>query len=174
MKHIHLHLRLQRIWHWTNAGIVTILIATGFYLRLYGIAALNPHDPVLPWHKYLGLVMIISTALWHLRAISSGNPSRHYGIAKKDLKGMSAQARYYLFLIFTGAVMFILMIVLGTTGLFFFDIQPVRRYILSENLVGLIGAVHVAFYYIIVIFFIVHLYLAILKWAKPFFTALKR
>ncbi|MFZ2961460.1 MAG: cytochrome b/b6 domain-containing protein [Candidatus Ozemobacteraceae bacterium] len=174
MKRIHLPPRLQRIWHWTNAGIVTVLIVTGFYLRLYGLAALKPHDPVLSWHKYLGLVMIISTVLWHLHAMSSENPSIRYGIPKKDLKSMPAQARYYLYLIFTGAVMFILLIVLGATGLLFFDIQPVQRYILSENLVALISTVHVVFYYIVVIFFIVHLYLAILKWAKPFSPAPKR
>jgi len=163
MKGIHLNPLSRRMWHRINAGIVTILIVTGFYLRQHGIAALKPHDPVLLWHKYLGLVMIISTVAWHVRTICSKNPLRRYGIVKNDLKSMPVQARYRLYLIFSGAVMFLILPVLGVTGLLFFDIPPARRYLLSENLVGHIGAVHVGFSYIVVLFFIVHIYLATLN-----------
>jgi thiosulfate reductase cytochrome b subunit len=161
-----------------------MLIVTGLYLRRHGIAALTPRDPVLLWHKYLGFAMIIATVFWIAYAVCSGNLRRHYGIGGKDLKGMFAQARYYLFSIFSGgmnpfmatakdkynplqkaayvAVMLIFLPVLGVTGLLFLDIPLVRRHVLSENLVGLVGAVHVAFSYIVVLFFIVHLYLVTL------------
>jgi len=165
MKRIHLNPLSRRMWHRINAGIVTILIVTGFYLRQHGIAALKPHDPVLLWHKYLGFVMILSTIVWHVHTLRSENPQRRYGIVKKDLKSMPVQARYHLLLIFSGAVMFIFLPVLGVTGLLFFDIPPARQYLLSENLVGHIDAVHVGFSYIVVLFFIVHLYLATLNLA---------
>ncbi len=184
MKRIYLHPLPLRIWHWINAGIVIVLIVTGFYLRQHGIAALKPHDPVLLWHKYLGFAMIIATVFWLLYIPWSGNLRRHYGIGRKDLKGISAQARYYLYSIFSGgenpftatpdnkynplqkiaydAVMFVFLPVLGVTGLLFLDIPLVRRYLLSENLMGLVGAVHVIFSYIVILFFIVHLYLVTL------------
>ena len=163
MKRILLNLLSRKTWHRINAGIVTILILTGFYLRQYSIAALKPHDPVLVWHKYLGFVMILSTVAWHLNTLWSKNPLRRYGIVKKDLKSLPVQARYRLFLIFSGAIMFLFLPVLGVTGLLFLDIPPARRYLISENLLGPIGAVHVGFSYILVLFFIVHLYLATLN-----------
>lgn len=165
MKRILFNPLSQRIWHRINAGIVTILIVTGFYLRHHGIATLKPHDPVLLWHRYLGFVMIISMVVWHVHTMWSDNPLRRYGILKKDLKSIPVQARYHLFLIFSGAVIFLFLPVLGVTGLLFFDIPPARRYLLSENLVGHIDAVHVGFSYIVVLFFIVHLYLATLNLA---------
>jgi thiosulfate reductase cytochrome b subunit len=184
MKGIYLHPLPLRIWHWINAGIVIVLIGTGIYLRLHGIAALEPHDPVLLWHKRMGLALVLSTVFWFVYTLSSGNLRRHYGIGKKDLKGMFAQANYYLFSIFTGgknpftataddkynplqktaydAVMFIFLPVLGVTGLLYFDIPVVRRYLLSENLMGLVGALHVIFSYVVVLFLIAHLYLVTL------------
>ncbi len=165
MKRVHLKPQSRRIWHRINAGIATLLIVTGIYLRLHGIAALKPHDPVLLWHEYLGFAMLISTVLWHVHAMWSENPLRHYGIVNKNLKSMSAQARYYIFLIFSGALMYIFMLVLGTTGLLFLDIPPVRRYLLSEHLVGPIDAVHAGFSYLVLLVFIVHLYLAALNLA---------
>jgi thiosulfate reductase cytochrome b subunit len=184
MKRTFLHPLPLRIWHWLHAVIVIILIFTGLYLRLHGIAALRPHDSVLLWHKRMGLAMLLSTIFWFVYTVWSGNLRRLYGIGKRDLAGMLAQANYYLFSIFTGgenpfkasaddkynplqkmaydAVMFIFLPVLGFTGLLFLDIPVVRRYLLSENLLGLVGAVHVLFSYVIVLFLIVHLYLVTL------------
>lgn len=184
MKRTYLHPLPLRIWHWIQAGIVFILIGTGIYLRMHGIAALRPHDPVLVLHTRVGLAMVLSTIFWFAYTVWSGNLRRHYGFGKRDLSGMFAQAEYYLVTIFTGAanpfrataddkynplqkiaydaVMFVFLPVLGVTGLFYLDIPAVRRYLLSENLVGLVGAVHVIFAYVVVLFLIVHLYMATL------------
>jgi len=184
MKRTYLHPLSLRIWHWLNAFIVIMLIVTGLYLRLHGIAALKPHDPVLLWHKGMGLAMIIATLFWFIYNISSGNLWRHYGIKSGDLRGMFVQARFYLFSIFTGgenpfqtsaavkynplqkiaydAVMFIFLPVQAVTGLLFMDITPLRDYLLSVNLIGFLGAVHVLFAYLMVLYLIVHLYMATL------------
>jgi len=182
-----------RIWHWLNALIVIMLIVTGLYLRLHGIAALKPQDPVLLWHKVMGVAMIIVILMWFIYNIYRGNLKRHYGIKKKDVKGMFVQARFYLFSIFTGGenpfkpsdddkynplqkiaydvTMFIFLPAQAVTGLFFMEIPPLRDYLLSVNLSGILGAIHVTFAYLLVLYLIVHLYMATL--GKTFFSHTK-
>ncbi|MFA6413007.1 MAG: cytochrome b/b6 domain-containing protein [Syntrophales bacterium] len=184
MMRIYLHPLPLRIWHWLNAFIVIMLIVTGLYLRLHGIAALKPHDPVLLWHKGMGLAMIIATLFWFIYNISSGNLRRHYGIKSRDIHGIFVQARFYLYSIFGGgenpfqasaadkynplqkiaydAVMLIFLPVQALTGLLFMDIPPLRDYLLSVNLFGLLGAMHLIFAYLLVLYLIVHLYMATL------------
>ncbi len=193
MKRIYLHPLPLRIWHWLNAFIVIMLFVTGLYLRLHGIAALKPHDPVLLWHKSMGVVMIILILFWLIYNISSGSLKRHYGIKRKDLKGIFVQARFYLYSIFAGgenpfkpsaadkynpmqkiaydAVMFIFLPAQAVTGLFFMDIPPLRDYLLSVNLSGILGAMHVTFTYLLVLYLIAHLYMATL--GETFFSHTK-
>jgi thiosulfate reductase cytochrome b subunit len=184
MKRTYLHPLPLRIWHWLNAMTVIVLIVTGLYLRLQGIAALKPHNPVLLWHKWMGLAMITTMIFWFIYNISSVNLRRHYGIKRRDLQGILAQARFYLFSIFGGgenpfkasadykynplqkitydAIMFIFIPVQAITGLLFMDISPFRHYLLSGSLIGLLGAIHVIFAYLFVLYLIVHLYMATL------------
>jgi thiosulfate reductase cytochrome b subunit len=132
----------------------------------------------------MGLALVLSTIFWFVYTVWTGNLRRHYGIGKKDVTGMVAQARYYLFSIFSGeenpfkatadakynplqkiaydAVMFVFLPVLSFTGLLFVDIPAVRRYLLSENLMGLLDAIHLIFAYVVVLFLIIHLYMVTL------------
>ena len=184
MKQIYLHPLPLRIWHWISAFFVILLIATGFYLRLHGIAALRPHDPILLWHKGIGIGLIITTVFWFIYNAASGNIRRHYGIKKRDLPGIFAQAKFYAFSIFKGkenpfrasvadkynplqkmvygAVMFIFIPVQALTGLLFVDIPVLRHQLLSWDLFAFIGAVHVIFAYVFILYLIVHLYMATL------------
>lgn len=178
---IYLHPVLLRAWHWINALIVILLIVTGLYLRMRGIAAIQPHDPVLLWHKYLGLGMIATTLFWLVYRLTTENNRRHYMISRKDLKGIFVQGRYYFFSIFTGeenpfhasdsdkynplqkiaygAVMLIFLPIQTLTGLCFMDIPILRPYLLQGSLIGLLGAVHALLAYLMVLFLIVHLYM---------------
>lgn len=184
MRRIDLHSLPLRIWHWTNAGAVILLMATGLYLRFHGIASLNPHDPVLLWHKGIGLAMVIATLFWILYTLSNPNQRRQYRMTGKDLKGIPVQARFYLFSMFSegenpfapsaenkynplqktayAAVMFVFVPVQAVTGLLFLDIPVLRDYLLAGNLLGLLGAIHVIFAYGLVLYLIVHLYMATL------------
>jgi thiosulfate reductase cytochrome b subunit len=177
-----LHLLPLRIWHWLNAVIVLALLGTGLYLRLHGMAVIQPHDPVLLWHKGMGLAMIVTTLFWFIYAITGGNQIHHYGIRKGDHRHMAAQARYYLFHIFTGgenpfrssaaakynplqkvaytAVMFLFLPAQAVTGLLFLNIPPLREQLLAGGLIGPLGAVHVLCYYLLLLYLIVHLYMA--------------
>jgi len=184
MNRPYLHPPALRIWHWLNAAIVMALIATGLDLRFHGIATLAPRDPALLWHKGLGLALIAVSIFWFVYSVASGNLRRHYGIKRGDLRGMAAQTRYYLGAIFTGganpfpgtpaakfnplqkiaynAVMFILLPIQAVTGLLFMNIPPLRDWLLAGELIGLLGAAHTLCSYLLILYLIVHLYMATL------------
>jgi thiosulfate reductase cytochrome b subunit len=193
MKRVYLHPLPLRFWHWINALLVIPLIATGAYLRLHGIAALRPHDPVLFWHECIGFALVISTVFWFVYNVAGGHLKQHYRIKKRDLKGIRAQSRYYLFSLFKGeenpfraspdgkynplqktaygAVMLILLPVQAVTGLLFTDIPVFRHPLLAWNLFGLLDAMHVLVAYLIVLYLVVHLYMATL--GETFFSHMK-
>ena len=102
MKKIFLHPFPLRIWHWTNALVVIVLLITGIQIRVPGIASLRPQDPALLIHKYAGWAMVVSWVFWALYSLVSGNLKRHYLFRKKDLGRVFKQARFYLFSIFKG------------------------------------------------------------------------
>jgi len=184
MNRPYLHPPELRIWHWLNAVIVAVLIVTGLYLRYHGIAALTPHDPALFLHKVMGLAMIAVTLFWFVYAVASGNLRRHYGIKRGDLQGMAVQARYYLGGVFTGGenpfpatpaakfnplqkiaynvVMIFLLPVQAVTGLLFMNVPPLRDRLLAGELIDLVGAAHIFCTYLLILYLIVHLYMATL------------
>ncbi len=184
MSRFYLHPLPLRLWHWLTAAIVVSLLGTGWHLRFHGIAALPPHDPVLHWHKGIGLAMVAVTVFWLVYAMADASRRRHYLIRGHDLRGMAAQARYYLFTMFTGGenpfrpsaaakynplqklayggVMFILLPFQAVTGLLFMDIPPLRDQLLSANLIGFLDVCHVLCSYLLALYLIVHLYMATL------------
>jgi thiosulfate reductase cytochrome b subunit len=184
MKQERLHTLTVRIWHWANLLIMMMLIVTGVWLRLKGIAALKPHDPVLVCHRYTGYAMAVATAFWIAHTLTSGNQRRHYRLGRRDIRGLFPQMRYYAWSIFSGAenpfeasvehkynplqkmaygtFMFFLLPAQVLTGLLFLDIPVVRPYLLANGLIGPMDAVHVALTYLIILYLIIHLYMATL------------
>jgi len=185
-----LHPLPLRLWHWLNALIVFGLLGTGLHLRLHGMAALHPRDPALLLHKGLGLAMIATTLFWLVYAFGSGSRRCHYRIRKGDLRGMAAQARYYLFSIFVGeenpfhaqttakynplqkiaydTVMLVFLPLQAITGLLFLNVPPLRDGLLAANLVGPLGALHVLCSYLLLLYLVVHLYMSTL--GETFFS----
>jgi len=193
MKRVYLHTLPLRMWHWISALFVMVLIATGWYLRAHGIANLHPHDPVLAWHRAVGCGAVATTFFWFLYNLLAGKFRRHYGLTGKDLKAVPAQVRFYLVSIFKGernpfrptplnkynplqkiaygTVMLVLMPIQAVTGLLFVDLPLIRRPLLAWDAIGLLDAVHVAVAYLLVLYLIVHLYMATL--GETFFSHTK-
>jgi thiosulfate reductase cytochrome b subunit len=184
MKRVYLHPLPLRIWHWVNALMVIFLIATGFYIRVPGIASLSPRDPALWTHKYAGWAMGVSWVFWFIYNLGGHNLTRHYRFRNRDFKGAFRQAKFYLSSIFAGeenpfrptpeekfnplqklaygAIMGVFAPALVITGILFSDIHLFRHYLLSWNLAGLINAVHVIGAYGFVFYLVIHLYMATL------------
>lgn len=184
MKRIDLHPLPLRIWHWANALMVILLIITGIQLRIPGIAALPPNNTPLLVHKYVGWALTGSWIFWLVYSLMSANLSRHYRMRRTDFKGAFRQAKFYLFSIFKGeenpfraspeeklnplqklaygAIMGLFTPVLVLTGVLLGDILLFRQYILLWNLAGVLDAVHVIGAYVVVLYLVVHLYMATL------------
>jgi thiosulfate reductase cytochrome b subunit len=184
MKRIYLHSLPLRIWHWSNALIVIILLATGIYLRFSGVASLQPHDPYLIIHKYAGWAMTVSFLFWFIYSIISRNLLQNYLMRGRDIKGIWSQTVFYLYSIFRGeqnpfrpsaenkfnplqkiaygSVMFILAPMLIITGLLYTDIDVLRSSIIEWDAVGIANAIHIAAAYALLLFLIMHLYMATL------------
>ena len=184
MKRIHLHPLPLRIWHWTNALMVILLLITGIELRIPGVGALQVNSPALLVHRYTGWLMTISFLFWFVYSLMSGNLSRHYAIRTGNFKGTFRQLKFYLFSIFRGeenpfrasaderfnplqklaygAIMCVFTPLIVATGLFFADILFFRKYILLLNATKVLDATHVIIAYIFALYLIVHIYMATL------------
>lgn len=184
MKRIQLHPLPLRIWHWTNAFMVILLLITGIKLRIIGVAALSFNSLALLIHRYTGWLITISFLFWFVYSFASGNLSRHYAIRNGDLKGTYRQVIFYLFSIFRGkenpfrassdkrfnplqklvygAIMCVFTPLIVATGLFFSDILFFRKYILLLNAMKVLDATHVIVAYMFILYLIVHIYMATL------------
>ncbi len=184
MKRIYLHPLPLRIWHWANALMVLSLIVTGIQLRISGMASIQPHDPALVLHKYIGWGMTASFIFWLAYILASRTLRRNYSMGVRDLPGISRQVKYYLITIFKGeenpfrpsaegkfnplqklaytCTMGFFAPALIITGLLFSDLFFIRKYVLLWDISKIVNAVHVAGAYVFVLYLIVHLYMATL------------
>jgi thiosulfate reductase cytochrome b subunit len=93
----------ERIWHWLQAGILLLLLLTGFAI----------HDPArfgifgslaraVSWHSWLGIFLVVNAFLglfYHVTA----EKYRHFLPRMDDFtEGAIRQVRYYLYGIFKG------------------------------------------------------------------------
>ncbi len=184
MKRIYLHPLPLRIWHWVNALTVILLLITGIQLRIPGVPSVDPRHPALWIHKYAGWAMAASCLFWLGYSLATRNLNRQYAVRRRDLGGISRQAKFYLLSIFKGeenpfqptpeekfnplqklaygAIMGIFAPILVVTGLLCSDIPFLRRNILLWDLAGWVNAMHVLAAYVFTLYLIVHLYMATL------------
>lgn len=184
MKRIHLHALPLRLSHWANALIVIILLITGFSVRMTGLPALRPHDPVLVIHTYAGWAMTVLYLIWFAYSLASRHIVRNYSLTGLTARKIVHQTRFYLYGIFTGeenpfrasaqdtfnplqritytVLMFLFVPVIILTGLMFADIAILRHYVLLWKIAGIANALHVLVSYIFALFLIVHVYMATL------------
>lgn len=184
MKRIHLHALPLRLWHWANALIVIVLLITGFSVRMTGLPALRPHDPVLVIHTYAGWAMTVLYLTWFAYSLASRHMVRNYSLTGLTTGGIRHQARFYLYGIFTGeknpfrasaqdtfnplqritytVLMFLFVPLIILTGVLFADIAVLRHYLLLWKIAGIVNALHVLVSYVFALFLIVHVYMATL------------
>ncbi|HPH42534.1 MAG: Quinone-reactive Ni/Fe-hydrogenase B-type cytochrome subunit [Deltaproteobacteria bacterium ADurb.Bin026] len=184
MSGIYLHPLPIRIWHWTNAFIVFVLIITGIQLRTPSINIIQDYRTVVLLHKYFGFAMTASFLFWFFYYIITGGLIKYYLLRIKDIKGMPLQVLYYVFFIFNGkknpfypstdnkfnpmqklaysSVMFVFTPLIIITGILFSDITYFFSWIKTIGGLRILDAIHVATAYIFVLYLVVHIYMATL------------
>jgi thiosulfate reductase cytochrome b subunit len=184
MKRIYLHPLPVRIWHWANALAVIALLATGFYLRVSGVASLAPRDPYLVLHKWAGVTAMALWIFWIGYTLVSDYLARHYALRRRDLGGISRQMKFYLVSIFKGeenpfrasptekfnslqklaygSVMLVFLPAMILTGLLFLNAFFIRDTLLSWDAFLVIDTIHAAGLYVFAVFLVLHIYMAAL------------
>jgi thiosulfate reductase cytochrome b subunit len=189
MSKVYLYPLSIRIWHWTNAFIIVVLIITGLQLRIPDIRIFSSYSFVTSLHKYTGFACAASFIFWIVSYIFTGGLIRHYILTFHDIKTMPKQAWYYMYGLFVGRespfkpsptckfnplqkmayckVMFFFTPVIIITGILFSDILYFLPIINAIGGIRVLDAIHVTFGYIFFIYLIVHVYMATLG-AKPY------
>jgi len=100
---IYLYPLWTRIWHWINAVLFVILIATGISLQYSDPdSPLIPFEPSVSWHNIAGIILIVNYIFFVAGNIRTSN-GKYYKLKPKGLGSrLMQQAQYYLFGVFKG------------------------------------------------------------------------
>ncbi|MEN6617859.1 MAG: cytochrome b/b6 domain-containing protein [Syntrophorhabdus sp.] len=179
---IPLHPLPVRIWHWVNAALIFLLIATGAQLRFMDIRIFGDYTFTVAIHKYTGYGLTVSFFFWIAAYQILGGFAGHYLVSAKDIRSLPAQVSYYIYGYFRGGpnpfnptpqtrfnvlqkftyafMMFIAMPVIIITGILFGNIMEFYRLLHAIGGLRVLDAIHVIVGYLFVIYLLVHLYMA--------------
>jgi len=175
-----------RIWHWVNAvGIIT-LIVTGAQIRFPETLTIMAYKSAIDVHNVAGLAVAFSFSFWFFYYKMVKNTlDKLYIPNEEDLKhGILRQLLYYCFWYFLGkpspfhatpeekfnpmqksaylAVMFVLVPLVGLTGILLMNVTPLRVLILASGGIKFIVALHFVLACSLLAFVCTHVYLATL------------
>jgi formate dehydrogenase gamma subunit len=184
MKKVYLHPLSIRIWHWLNAVVMILLMATGLQLRAPAIEVFGDYLTAVALHKWLGFTATALFLFWIACYVFGRRFLKHYLYTKKDLAATPSQVVYYLRGILRGKknpfipsedskfnplqklaysfVMLICMPVIIITGILFSDILFFLEPIRFIGGLRVLDTVHVVVAYFFVLYLIVHVYMATL------------
>ncbi|MCM0080052.1 cytochrome b/b6 domain-containing protein [Geomonas sp. Red32] len=189
-----------RIWHWINAfGIIT-LIVTGTQIRFpETVQILGSYRNAIHVHNVAGVIVSVSFSFWFFYyKMVKHSLDRLYIPNEEDLKhGIVRQLMFYCFWYFLGrpspfhatpeekfnpmqksaylAVMFVLMPLVGLTGILLMNVTPLRVLILAWGGLKVIDGLHFLLACSLCAFLFTHVYLATLgatpmAYIKPMLT----
>lgn len=177
-----IHTLPVRIWHWTNACFILLLMLTGVQLRAPELALFGKYGNAVWLHKHAGFCAVGAFAFWILHVSLSGYFWRNFLPQRSDLDGIWRQVAYYGFGIFRGAekpfepspsrkfdplqkLVYLAMMTVATpvavfTGIIFSEILYFQ--VCIETLGGLtvLDLLHVATAYVFVLYLLLHIYMA--------------
>lgn len=189
-----------RIWHWLNAfGIITLGV-TGIQIRFPDyINIFAGYKTAILLHNVAGVVVAGSFALWFFYYSFVARSMFKLYVPSKDevQKGILRQAKFYLLTYFLGrpnphhptpqnkfnpmqksaylAIMFLLMPLLGLSGILLINIEPMRNLVLMIGGLKILMAIHYLLACFLCAFLFTHVYLATLgrtafAYIKPMWT----
>lgn len=176
-----------RVWHWINAfGIITLIIS-GAQIRFpEHLSLLGSYRNAIQVHNVAGIIVAISFSFWFFYYKMVRNKlEKLYVPNEEDIKhGIVRQLLYYCFWYFVGrpspfhaspeekfnpmqksaylAVMFVLMPLVGLTGILLMNVTPLRVLVLMWGGIKVIDALHFLLACSLLAFLCTHVYLATL------------
>lgn len=92
-----------RIWHWINAVLFIVLMATGFSLHFSTQESqIMDFDIAIKTHNVLGILLTIAYIFYVLYSIKSKNILNYIPPKENFIKNLIIQTKFYLFGIFKG------------------------------------------------------------------------
>lgn len=189
-----------RIWHWLNAlGIVTLCVS-GAQIRFPEyITIIGSYRSAILLHNTAGIIVALSFSVWFFYyKIVAGTIEDIYVPKKYDLTGgLFRQVIFYFFAYFFGvpnphhatpdskfnplqksaylAIMFVLMPLVGLTGILLMNMGPMREIVLMLGSLKILVATHFLLACSLCAFLFTHVYLATLgstplAYFKPMWT----
>ena len=179
MEKQYVYRRFERFWHWAQAALIIFLALTGF--EIHGSVHFFGFALAVKYHSIAAIsfmVLIVFAIFWHL---TTGEWRQYL----PTWRNMRAQAEYYLFgifrdaphptkksvlsklnplqkLVYTGLKILVIPVMVFSGLLYMFYRYPQRYEVLSLDVGSLrtIAILHTVGAFLLVAFFIAHLYLA--------------
>ena len=173
---IYIFKRFERFWHWSQAALIIILMITGF--EVHGSYSLFGFQTAVEWHTTAAWTLVglwVFAVFWHF---TTGEWKQYIPTSEKVV----AMMRYYLTGIFTNAphpfkqtrlrkhnplqrlaYLFVLVIInplIWTTGWLYLFYDSWDAWGLGALTLESVAFFHVVAAFMMLIFFIVHVYLA--------------
>jgi len=97
MTRIYLYTRFERLWHWFQFLLITLLLVTG--LEVHGAFSLLGFEEAVEWHNFIGLTWLFSFAFFVFWLLITEEWKQYIPTTRKILQVI----QYYSYGIFTGA-----------------------------------------------------------------------
>lgn len=186
MHKLYIHPLPLRIWHWTNALGMILLVLTGIQMRYVDLFNLVSYKTAVAIHNYTGFVVIANFFLWLLFHLFTAEARNYHAELSpmKMFKGCLNQLLYYSYGMFKGRenpfviakykkfnplqgltyqmVMFFFVPLQIVTGLLLWDIHRFQAIIDCVGGVRVVDTVHVLIFTVIACYIPFHAYLATL------------
>jgi len=99
---VHMYDAYERIWHWLQASVVLLMIATGLIIHKPHFFGMFSFAYVVQVHNVLGFILLINAALALFYTLASGTIRRFFPEPKGFVGRAMAQAAFYTRGIFAG------------------------------------------------------------------------
>jgi thiosulfate reductase cytochrome b subunit len=176
-----MYTRYERIWHWLQAAVILILMATGIEIHSPGSFRLLGFETSVTVHKTLGFVLIANAFVGIVYQLASGQIKQYFSSSQDFLPLAIRQGSYYLRGIFHGgphpfeksrerrlnplqrivyvATLNLLLPIQVVTGLLLWETQRWPDALGSIGGLAVLAAIHTAGAWIFAAFVVAHLYL---------------
>lgn len=183
-KMIYIHHAPIRVWHWVNAAAFIFLLITGVQIRFAEHLDWFSLEEAIHLHNYVGFMVISNYCLWLVYCLASGQIRMYIPSCKNVVQRIMEQVVYYSYGIFRGdhnphvitpeckfnlmqqktyaMIMFVLVPLQITTGLFLWEIKRFENYIQFMGGIRIVNLVHVLLFFFFAAFMVGHIYLATL------------